>query len=107
MQTRYRDLRYTMVGTAYYLLSIDLWGGSDFRQSFDEIALAKPIIGTPVRSYADCVEYVGNCSLSPASFDSMKVGCKYLIHADGKKPSLIVRAWLFVRMGARGFLRDP
>ena len=59
-------------------------GDSDFRQTFGEISLSKPIIGPPVRSYADCVEYVGDCSLSIASFDSLNVCCKYIIHAGGK-----------------------
>ena len=71
-------------GNCILLAIYRLMGDSDFIQTFDEIALTKPIIGAPVRSYADCVEYVGDCSLSFAYFDSMKVGFKYLIHADGK-----------------------
>ena len=67
-------------------------GGADFRNTFGEIALGKPIIGARVRSYADCVAYVGDCSLATAAFDSLKVGCKYLIHADGKddKPHCLI-----------------
>ena len=46
--------------------------------------MGKPLSGKKVRSYRDCVDYTKCCDLTPVDVDSIKVGGRYLIRAEGR-----------------------
>ena len=59
-------------------------GDVDIYNTFCDIAASKPLGGKKVRSYRDCVDYAKCCDLTAVDVDSIKVGGRYLIHADGR-----------------------
>ena len=59
-------------------------GDVDVYNTYCEVAMSKPLSGKKVRSYRDCVDYTKCCELSPVDVGSLKVGGRYLIHADGR-----------------------
>ena len=67
------------------LLALYLLGGDrDMCGTYEEVARCRKMNGAPVRSYMDCISYIGGCSLSLVRESDLKIGGKYIIHADGK-----------------------
>ena len=71
-------------GNSVLLAMYILEGDIDMCSTYEEIATCRPISGRPVRSYFDCVSYIGGCALSPVLESDLKIGGKYIIHADGR-----------------------
>ena len=65
---------------AMFLLEDD----KDLCGTYEDVARNRAIAGPPVRSYMDCLSFIGGCSMSLVSDADLKVGRKYIIHADGK-----------------------
>ena len=67
------------------LLSLYLLeGDTDICGAYAEIAICRKISGAPVRSYSDCISYIGGCALTPVSESDLEIGGEYIIHADGR-----------------------
>ena len=59
-------------------------GDRDICGAYGEVARNRKISGAPVRSYLNCISYIGGCSISPVSASDLKIGGGYIIHSGGE-----------------------
>ena len=71
-------------GNGILLAMFLLEGDEDLCGTYEDVARNRRLNGATVRSYMDCLSYVGGCSLALVSEADMKIGGKYIIHADGR-----------------------
>ena len=71
-------------GSCIPLAIYRLVGDVDIYNTYCEVAMGKPLVGSHVRPYRDCIDYTRCSELVPVEIDFLRLGGNYTIHADGR-----------------------